>query len=418
VACGLGPACDFLERFCFSDDDVTYLAGLRGADGAPLFEPAFLDWLAALRLTLDVDAVEEGEVVFPNEPLVRVVGPIAQAQLVETTLLTLVGFPTLVATKAARVRHAAGDDEVLEFGLRRAQGPDGGLSASRAAYVGGCSATSDVLAGKLYGIPVRGTHAHSWVMSFDSEREAFETYADAMPNNGVFLVDTYDTVEGVRQAIEVGRRLEARGQRLLGVRLDSGDLRALSIAARALLDEAGFRDTAVLATNDLDEHRITALKAEGARVDTWGVGTRLATSYDEPALGAVYKLAAVREPGAEWRPRMKHSEQAAKASTPGILQVRRFTERGVASDDVIWDELSGAPESGAPGRDGRDLLVPAFRSGRRLRADEPLDVARDRSTAARAAMPAEVLRLTDPPRYPVSLEPRLAALRDRMLAER
>jgi len=280
VACGLGPVCDFLERFCFGDDDLAYLAGLTGADDAPLFDRPFLDWLGDLRLTLDVDAVDEGAVVFPNEPLVRVVGPIAQAQLVETTLLTLVGFSTLVATKAARVRHAAGDDAVLEFGLRRAQGPDGGLSASRAAYVGGCSGTSDVLAGKLYGIPVSGTHAHSWVMSFDSEREAFSAYADAMPNNGVFLVDTYDTLDGVRNAIEMGRRLRARGQRLLGVRLDSGDLCALSVAARALLDDAGFADAKVLATNDLDEHRIAELKAAGARIDVWGVGTRLATAYD------------------------------------------------------------------------------------------------------------------------------------------
>jgi nicotinate phosphoribosyltransferase len=413
VACGLGPACDFLERFCFGDDDLAYLAGLTGADGAPLFDPEFLDWLGALRLSLDVDMVDEGEAVFPNEPLVRVVGPIAEAQLVETTLLTLVGFSTLVATKAARVRHAAGDDEVLEFGLRRAQGPDGGLSASRAAFVGGCTATSDVLAGKLYDIPVRGTHAHSWVMSFDTEPEAFAAYADAMPNNGVFLVDTYDTLDGVRHAIETGHALRARGQRLLGVRLDSGDLAALSVAARALLDAAGFADAVVMATNDLDEHRITALKAAGARIDVWGVGTRLATAYDEPALGAVYKLAAVREPGGAWVPRVKHSEQAVKASTPGLQQVRRFADGGVAAGDVIWDELTGPPE-----RDGVDLLSPTFRAGRRVRLDEPVADARERAISSLGTLPPDVRRLVDPADYPVALEPRLAARREALLRER
>jgi nicotinate phosphoribosyltransferase len=301
---------------------------------------------------------------------------------------------------------------VLEFGLRRAQGPDGGLSASRAAYVGGCSATSDVLAGKLYGIPVSGTHAHSWVMAFDTEREAFAAYADAMPNNGVFLVDTYDTLDGVRHAIAVGRTLRERGQRLLGVRLDSGDLAALSIAARRLLDDAGFPDAQVLATNDLDEHRIAALKAAGARIDVWGVGTRLATAFDDPALGAVYKLAAVREPGGAWQPRVKHSEQATKASMPGVLQVRRFTDRGVAARDVIWDELLGPPVG-----DGIDLLTPAFRAGRRVRADEPLDTARARAAASCAALPPDVRRLTDPARYPVDLEARLATRREAMLAE-
>jgi len=414
VACGLGPACEFLEQFRFDAADLAYLATLAGADGAPLFSADFLHWLGALRLRLDVEMVAEGTVVFPNEPLVRVTGPIIEAQLVETALLTLLGFPTLVATKASRICRAAGDDEVLEFGLRRAQGPDGGLSASRAAYVGGCTATSDVLAGRLYDIPVRGTHAHSWVMSYESEAAAFDAYADAMPNNGVFLVDTYDTLAGVRRAIEAGHRLRAQGQRLLGVRLDSGDLASLSVAARRLLDEAGFAEAAIMATNDLDEHRIARLKAEGARVDVWGVGTRLATAYDEPALGAVYKLAAVRSPGAPWRPTAKRSEQAAKASLPGVLQVRRATRGGTFAGDVIYDALAPG-DVALPNGDDVDLLTPAFRGGTRVRAAEPLAAVRERARAQVAALPATVTRLERPETYPVTLEPGLAARRTALL---
>jgi nicotinate phosphoribosyltransferase len=225
VACGLDAAADYLAGFRFEPDDLAYLATLRASedDGAGrLFPDAFLDHLAALRLTLDVDMAAEGDVVFAGAPMVRVRGPVLQAQLVETALLAHVGFPTLVATKAARLCEAAAGDEVLEFGLRRAQGPDGGLTASRAAYVGGCAATSNVLAGRRFGLPVRGTHAHSWVLAFDSEPEAFAAYADALPDNCVFLVDTYDTLDGVRHAVEAGERLRARGHRLLGVRLDSG----------------------------------------------------------------------------------------------------------------------------------------------------------------------------------------------------
>jgi len=260
IACGLEPALAYIEGLRFTDEDLAYLATLRGADDLPLFPPEFLATLGTMRIQLDVDMVAEGTVVFPNEPLVCVRGPLLQAQLVETALLTHIGFPTLVATKAARMCLAAEGGEVLEFGLRRAQGPDGGLSASRAAYVGGCSSTSNVLAGQRFGIPVKGTHAHSWVMVFDDELEAFRAYADAMPNNVVFLVDTYDTLSGVRHAIEIGRRLRARGHRLLGVRLDSGDLAYLSVEARRSLDAAGFTDTAILATDELDEHLIESLR--------------------------------------------------------------------------------------------------------------------------------------------------------------
>ena len=233
------------RQFHVTDDDVEYLQTLRGNDGAPLFSNEFLTAIRGLRLSVDIDAMPEGTIAFAHQPLIRVTGPLWQCQWIETALLNIVNFQTLIATKAARVCEAAGEDAVLEFGLRRAQGIDGGLSASRAAYIGGCGATSNVLAGKLLGIPVKGTHAHSWVMSFDDEATSFAAYAEAMPNNCVFLVDTYDTIEGVGKAIDVGRRLAESGYRMVGVRLDSGDLAELSIEARRLLDDAGFADVPI-----------------------------------------------------------------------------------------------------------------------------------------------------------------------------
>jgi nicotinate phosphoribosyltransferase len=277
VAAGLAEAIEYLREFHFEDSDLEFLSTVKGNDGRPLFERAFLDYLKQLRFTCDVDAVPEGTVVFPQEPLVRVQGPILQGQLIEAALLNFLNFQSLIATKAARICHAAGGQKVVEFGLRRAQGVDGALTAARAAYIGGCAATSNVLAAKLYGIPLVGTHAHSWVMAFGDELAAFAAYADAQPNNCVLLVDTYNTPQGVRHAIEVGRKLREQGHELAGIRLDSGDLAYLSIQARRLLDEAGFNKAAIVASNDLDEYIITSLKQQRAAITIWGVGTRLIT---------------------------------------------------------------------------------------------------------------------------------------------
>src|SRR3954471_8600757 len=285
VVAGLGPAIDFIKGFRFEADDLEFLATLSGNDGKPLFDPAFLEHLKQLRFSCDVDAIPEGTVVFANEPLLRIQGPILQCQLLETALLNLLNFQSLIATKAARVCLAARNDSVLEFGLRRAQGVDGALAASRASYIGGCAATSNVLAGKVHGIPVRGTHAHSWVMSFAEEETAFQAYAEAMPNNCVFLVDTYDTLQGVRRAAKIGKWLREHGHELAGIRLDSGDLAWLSIEARKILDAAGFPKALILASNDLDEHIIQSLKQQGATINVWGVGTKMVTAYDQPALG-------------------------------------------------------------------------------------------------------------------------------------
>lgn len=416
IACGLEAALGLLDTFRFDDEDLAYLAELRAGDGSRLLEREFLEWLGGLRLACDVDAIPEGSLAFPNEPLLRVRGPLLQAQLLETPLLNLINFPTLIATKSARVCIAAGGDPVLEFGLRRAQGIDGALAASRAAWIGGCEATSNVLAGKLYGIPVRGTHAHSFVMLFDDEAAAFEAFARAQPANCTFLVDTYDTLAGVARAIEAGRRLRERGYEMIGVRLDSGDLAALARAARTLLDAGGFPGAAIVASSDLDEHAIERLKREGAPIEVWGVGTRLATGHGQPALGGIYKLAAVRDANGRWQHRIKRSEELAKSSLPGIQQVRRFGTAERLQGDVIYDLETGMAEP--PGLDApaRDLLVPVHRAGRRVYDPPPLARVREHALHELARLPDPVKRLTDPARYPVALSPPLERLRDGLLA--
>jgi nicotinate phosphoribosyltransferase len=428
LAAGLEQVLEVIERFGFDEDDLAYLRTLRGADDVPLFTEAFLRFLAKLRPEVDVEAVPEGTVVFPQEPLLRIRGPVIPCMLLEPALLALVNFQTLIATKAARVCLAAQGDPVLEFGLRRAQGPDGAVSAARAAYIGGCAATSNVLAGKLLGIPVRGTHAHSWVMLFDDELEAFRAFARAMPGNCVFLVDTYDTLEGVRHAIEVGRWLRSQGKPLLGVRIDSGDLAWLSNEARRLLDEAGFRDARIYATNELDEHVIQSLKQQGATIGVWGVGTRLVTGHDDPALGGIYKLSMVREPGGPWQPRIKLSEQAAKISTPGILQVRRFSGPQGAVADMIYDEELGPStrllidpvdatrrrtvDAGAP---FEDLLLPVVRRGARVHPAESLEWIRARAAQQLGQFHPGIKRFLNPHVFPVGLESKLHERRTRLV---
>jgi len=429
VVAGLDYIVEYLRQFRFLRDDVEYLAGLEGNDGRPLFQRGFLDYLAALDPRVDLDAIPEGTVVFPHEPLVRVKGPILQCQILETALLNIVNYQTLIATKAARICTATGGQPVLEFGLRRAQGIDGSLAASRAAYIGGCTATSNVLAGKLLGIPVRGTHAHSWVMSFDEELAAFEGYARVMPNNCVFLVDTYDTLEGVRNAIRVGKQLRENGHEMVGIRLDSGDLAYLSIEARKLLDEAGFNDAVIVASNDLDEHIIASLKSQGATVAVWGVGTKLITAYDQPALGGVYKLGAVKSANGQWQPKVKLSEQAIKTSTPGILQVRRYYNASGAVADMIYNELQGLPDGEVivdpldpthrrrmnSGQDFEDLLIPVVRNGRIVHGQPSLDMVRARAQEQLASFHAGVLRHENPHQYPVGLEKRLYELKTELL---
>ena len=430
IACGLHDVIDYLRHFRFDESDTEYLATLTGSDGKPLFEPAFLQYLRKMEFSCDVDAIPEGTAVFAHEPLVRVRGPLLAAQIIETPLLTLMNFQTLVATKSARICQAAKGDPVLEFGLRRAQGIDGGITATRAAFVGGCAATSNLLAGKLFGIPVKGTHAHSWVMAFDDELEAFDAYAKVMPNNAIFLVDTYNTLDGVSHAVEVGKKLRAAGHELSGIRLDSGDLAYLSIEARKILDDAGFQHAAIVASNDLDETIISSLKEQqGAQIAVWGVGTRLATSYDQPALCGVYKLAALRDGNGKWLYKVKLSEQTAKISTPGILQIRRFRDGQYFVGDAIYEENLGISDpctiiditdptrrkSFESGASYEDLLAPIFRGGKLVYNEPDLKTTQQRTREQLAMLHPGIKRFIHPHRYPAGLEKRLYDLRTELI---
>jgi nicotinate phosphoribosyltransferase len=430
VACGLAIAIDFLRTFHFTEADLAYLGSQCGNDGKALFDSGFLDCLRGLQLTCDVDAIPEGTLVFANEPLIRVVGPIIQCQLLETALLNILNFQSLIATKAARVCLAAKDDAVIEFGLRRAQGVDGGLTAARAAYIGGCAGTSNLQAGERFGIPVSGTQAHSWIMFFEDELEAFRTYARAMPNNCIFLVDTYDSIEGIRHAIDIASELRTQGHEMIGVRLDSGDGAALSIKARQMLDKADFGNAKIVGSGDLDEYLIADLKQRGAKIDVWGVGTKLATGQPDAALGVIYKLGAIRRPGGEWQYRIKLSEELAKTSVPGSLQVRRFhhpdgrfmadaiyeTNHGVSEPceivDVETEDKTQIPRN----TPYSDLLVPIFRAGQVVYEGPGIETSRDHLRKQLSCAPPEILQLKDPVPYNVGLERLLHELRSKLIA--
>jgi nicotinate phosphoribosyltransferase len=430
VACGLATVSEFLRSFHFTETEIAYLAAQRGNDGKPLFASAFLDYLRDLKLTCDIDAIPEGTLIFPNEPLVRVVGPIIQCQLLETVLLNILNFQSLIATKAARVCLAAENDAVIEFGLRRAQGVDGGLSSARAAYTGGCAGTSNLQAGQCFGIPVSGTQAHSWIMFFETELEAFQTYARAMPNNCIFLVDTYNSVDGIRHAIEISSELRRQGHEMIGVRLDSGDRVALSIKARRMLDKAGFANAKIVCSGDLDEYMIADMKRRGAKIDVWGVGTKLTTGQPDAALGGIYKLAAVRKPGEHWQDRIKLSDDPAKTSYPGLLQVRRFhqpdgrfladaiyaIDHGITEPCEIVD-LETEEKTDIPAKtDYFDLLVPIFRGGRLVYQMPNIETSRERARNQLSCAPPEILQLNDPQPYKIGLERSLHELRSKLIA--
>lgn len=430
IACGIQPALDYLENFHFDRNELEYLATLTGNDDKPLFTTDFLDYLADLKFTARVMAVREGTVVFPLQPIIQINGSIIQAQLVESFLLNSINFETLIATKASRIVSAARGDAVLEFGLRRAQGNDGALTASRAAFVGGCSATSNVLAGYRYGIPVKGTHAHSWVMSFDSEIESFRSYARVMPNNCVFLVDTYDTLEGVKNAILIGKELRSMGKQFMGIRLDSGDLTFLSQQAQKLLTEAGFADAKIYASNDLDEYLIRDIKYQNAKISVWGVGTKLITSYDQPALGGVYKLTARQDKDGNWQKTIKISEQKIKINIPGVLQIRRYVHNDLFCGDMIYDSLNGEPQDTIiidPQNSTRrkkiqaeshnDLLIPALKDGQRLYPQEDIFTVQKRATEQLNGFHIGIKRFQNPHEYPIGLEQNLHREREQMILE-
>lgn len=426
VFCGANQIAELVDGFGFTDDDIEYLASLQSPGETPLFDPAFLVWLREAELSVDICTVPEGAPVFPREPLVRVVGPLLQCQLLEPAILNGVNFQTLIATKASRVCQAAEGRPVSEFGLRRAQGPDGALSSSRAAYVGGCASVANVLAGKLFDIPIGGTHAHSWVMSFPDELTAFRAYAQAMPDNCTLLVDTYDVEQGVKNAITVARELERDGHKLSGIRIDSGDLAWLSKMARSMLDKAGFPDVGIVLSNDLDEYTITSLNDQKAQYTALGVGTHLAAAYGQPALGGVYKLSAIREPGQEeWTPRLKISEQLYKRTIPGVLDVRRYrSDDGMLVGDLIFDVNDGVPADAvivdpldAMRRrkmegEFETLLKPLVKNGKVLDVDLSARTARTRCTEQLACLDDSIKRFMNPHEYPCGIERTLFKKRD------
>lgn len=333
VACGLEQAVDYILNLKFGEEEIAYLNGLG------IFSAEFIEYLKNFKFTGDVYAVPEGTVVFPGEPILTVKAPVMQAQLIETALLNIINFQTLIATKAAKIRYSANNDLVMEFGLRRAQAPDAGIYGARAAVIGGCDSTSNVLAGKMFDIPVAGTHAHSWVMNFKDQYTAFKAYADVYPDNALLLVDTYDTLnQGIPDAIKVFDQLKAKGYKPKGIRLDSGDLAYLSKKARKMLDDAGYPETVICASGDLDEYSISSLKNQGACINSWGVGTRLITSADMPALGGVYKLAAVYDENGNEIPKIKVSENTEKITNPGFKNIYRVygKDSGKAEADFIF----------------------------------------------------------------------------------
>lgn len=336
ISAGLEQVIQYIKELHFDSEDIDYLASLG------IFEADFLEYLSNFKFSGDIYAIPEGTVMFPREPIVKVIAPIMEAQLVETAILNIINHQSLIATKAARVCYAAKGDGIMEFGLRRAQGPDAGTYGARAAMIGGCIGTSNVLAGQLFGVPVKGTHAHSWIMSFPDEYTAFKAYADMYPDACILLVDTYDTLKsGVPNAIRVFTEMRKAGIALsfYGIRLDSGDLAYLSKKARKMLDAAGFPDAVISASNDLDEFLIDSLKAQGAAITSWGVGTNLITSKDNPSFGGVYKLAAVRDENGTFIPKIKLSENTEKVTNPGNKMIYRIYEKDEKGADKIKADL-------------------------------------------------------------------------------
>jgi nicotinate phosphoribosyltransferase len=430
IAAGLEQAIEYIKSLRFTEEEIRYLKSIDN------YSEDFLNELQNLRFTGNLWAVPEGTFVFPHEPLVRVESRLFEAHLIETALLNIINHQTLIATKAARVVHAAGDDPVLEFGLRRAQGPDAGLYGSRASYIAGVAATSNVLAGQKFGIPVQGTHAHAYVQSFPSELEAFRAFTEIFPDNAVLVVDTYDSLySGIPNAIQVFKELRqklGRDPKNFGIRLDSGDLAYLSKEARKQLDQAGFPNARIVASGDLDENLIRDLKMQGAKIDVWGVGTQLITAKDCPALGGVYKLSAEEENGV-LQPRIKVSENPTKITNPGVKKLVRFysNKSGRALADVIMlndEEVpTGKYEIFHPvytlkrkvlhNYYTEELLKPIFENGRLVYELPTLSEIRARVKRQTQVFSPEIQRLTNPHEYHVDLSEPLWQLKNRMIAK-
>lgn len=431
VCAGLDQVIDYIKNLHFTYDDVDYLRGLG------IFKEDFLHYLSGFHFSGDIYAIPEGTVVFPKEPLLKVVAPIMEAQLVETAILNITNHQSLIATKTSRIVFAANGDGIMEFGLRRAQGPDAGLYGARAAMIGGCVGTSNVLAGQMFDVPVMGTHAHSWIMSFPDEYTAFKTYAEMYPDNCTLLVDTYDTLKsGVPNAIRVFQEFKDAGKPLIkyGIRLDSGDLAYLSKEARKMLDEAGFPEATICASNDLDEFLLHDLKMQGAAIDSWGVGTNLITSKDCPSFGGVYKLAAIQNEEGEFVPKIKISENTEKITNPGNKTIYRIYEK--ASGKIKADLICFADEVIDPKQDlllfdpmdtwkktklaggtynVREILLPIFKNGECLYKSPTLKEIAAYCREEKDTLWDETKRLFYPHRVYVDLSQKLYAVKQSLL---
>lgn len=431
IAAGLEQVLDFLVNLHFSNEDIVYL------ESTGLFEEEFLDYLRDFKFTGDVYAVLEGSVVFPKEPLLKVIAPIMEAQLVETTILNIINHQSLIATKAARVVYAAQGDGIMEFGLRRAQGPDAGLYGARAAMIGGCIGTSNVLAGRMFDVPVMGTHAHSWIMSFPDEYTAFSTYAKLYPNACILLVDTYDTLKsGVPNAIRVFQEMKEQGVQSsnYGIRLDSGDLAYISKKARKMLDEAGFQDAVIAASSDLNEYLIHSLKQQGAAIRSWGVGTNLITSGDCPAFGGVYKLVAMQKEDGSFEPKIKVSENTEKITNPGNKTFFRIYEKasGKMKADLIalageefdekepmklFDPIETWKQTVLPGGSYtmREMPVQVVKEGECIYKSPSVMEIREYCKKEQQTLWDETRRLVNPNKAYVDLSPKLFAVKNQLL---
>ena len=431
ICAGLEQVIEYINNLHFSDEDLSYLRSLG------IFEEDFLEYLKDFRFSGDIYAIPEGSVMFPREPMVKVIAPIMEAQLVETAILNLINHQSLIATKTSRVCYAARGDGIMEFGLRRAQGPDAGIYGARAAMIGGCVGTSNVLAGRLFDVPVKGTHAHSWIMSFPDEYTAFKTYAKLYPSACILLVDTYDTLKsGVPNAIRVFTEMRDSGvpMKNYGIRMDSGDLAYLSKKVRKMLDDAGFPDAIISASNDLDEYLIESLKLQGATITSWGVGTNLITSKDCPAFGGVYKLAAIENDKGEFIPKIKLSENTEKVTNPGNKTVYRIydKETGKIRADLIclvgetfdpeqdmklFDPNEPWKKTTLPGGSYtmRELLIPVIKGGKRVYDSPAVMEIRDICTKEKETLWDENKRFVNPSKVYVDLSKKLYDMKNDLL---
>lgn len=424
ISAGLQQAIEYIQNLHFDKEDIEYLRAQK------VFSEEFLEYLSSFKFTGDIYAVKEGEPVFPMEPILVVKAPLIQAQFIETALLNIINHQTLIATKASRINHVAGEGKVIEFGLRRAQGPDAGIYGSRASIIGGCGSTSNVLSAQMFDIPARGTHAHSWVLSFPTEIDAFRAFAEIYPDSCLLLVDTYDTIKsGVPNAITVFKELREKGHKPVGIRLDSGDLAYLSKKAREMLDDAGFEDAIIFVSNDIDEYLISSLNAQGAKIDKYGIGTKLITSEDMPSLGGVYKLAQIERNG-ESIPRIKLSNSIEKITNPGFKTVYRIydkeTKKAIADMIALVGEEIPKPltltheterwkQITLEDYEIKELLVPIFKNGALVYDIPSLKESAEYCKQSLALFEEENKRITNPHIHKVDLSEGLYALKQSML---